>query len=132
IVSPLSRFGLPAARQRLRAPTVMVVLHVGLIFLVAAIETAGYDRRVAGVVAFAFSLLAFIGLAQVLVFWIVLPRVGIRMPRIVVDVVTAVAAVIALIAVGQRAGFSVAGLITTSAVLTAVIGFAMQDTLGNL
>ncbi|MBZ0238913.1 MAG: mechanosensitive ion channel [Deltaproteobacteria bacterium] len=132
IVTPLSRFGLPAARQRLRAPTVMVILHVGLVVLVAGIDSAGYDPRASAVAAFAFLLLSFIGLAQVLLFWIALPRVGVRMPRIVVDVVTAIASIIALIAVGKRAGFSVAGLITTSAVLTAVIGFAMQDTLGNL
>ena len=37
-----------------------------------------------------------------------------------------------MIIVGIRAGFSVARLNTTSAVLTAVIGFALQDTLGNL
>lgn len=132
LVTPLSRFGTLAARRRLRAPTAMMVLHVGLILLVAGIDSAGYDPRTAAIAAFAFSLLAFIGLAQILVFWIALPRVGVRVPRIVVDVATAVVSVIALIAVGKRAGFSVTGLITTSAVLTAVIGFAMQDTLGNL
>lgn len=132
VVTPLSRFGTLAARRRLRAPTAMMVLHVGLILLVAGIDSAGYDPRTAAIAAFAFSLLAFIGLAQILVFWIALPRVGVRVPRIVVDVATAVVSIIALIAVGKRAGFSVTGLITTSAVLTAVIGFAMQDTLGNL
>jgi CRP-like cAMP-binding protein len=53
-------------------------------------------------------------------------------PRILTDIITAVAFVIVMIIVGKRAGFSVAGLITTSAVLTAVIGFALQDTLGNM
>ena len=50
------------------------------------------------------------GTAQVLVFWIALPRLGVRIPRILVDVVTAIAAVVAMIAVGKRAGFSVAAL----------------------
>lgn len=132
VVSALTRYGLPAARARLRASSLMVALHVVTAVTQSAVDAAGYQAGAAGVVALAFELLAWIGLAQVLVFWIALPRTGVAMPRIVVDVVTAIASVIALIAVGKRAGFSVAGLITTSAVLTAVLGFAMQDTLGNL
>ena len=54
------------------------------------------------------------------------------MPRILLDLLTGVAVIVAFIIVGKRAGFSVAGLITTSAVLTAVIGFSLQDTLGNI
>ncbi|HEY5948169.1 MAG TPA: mechanosensitive ion channel family protein, partial [Kofleriaceae bacterium] len=65
-------------------------------------------------------------------FRIVLPLVGVRLPRILIDLVTAVGVIVVFIAVGKRAGFSVAGLITTSAVLTAVIGFSLQDTLGNV
>jgi small-conductance mechanosensitive channel len=132
VVTSLARFGTPAARQRLHAPTVMAVMHGVLVVLVAGLDSAGYVPTAPAVAALAFSLLAFIGLAQVLIFWITLPRVGVRVPRIVVDVVTAIASLVALIAVGKRAGFSVTGLITTSAVLTAVLGFAMQDTLGNL
>ena len=36
IVSSLARFGMPAARQRLQAPTVMAVLHVILVVLVGS------------------------------------------------------------------------------------------------
>lgn len=132
LVTPLARFGALTARQRLRVPTYFAILHVLAILLVAGIDSAGYDATAALVAALAFALLGFIGLAQVLLFWIALPRIGVRVPRILVDVVTAIASLIALIAVGKRAGFSVTGLITTSAVLTAVLGFAMQDTLGNL
>jgi small-conductance mechanosensitive channel/CRP-like cAMP-binding protein len=132
LVSSLARFGLPAARQRLRAPTILTTLHLITIVLVAIVDAADYDATSMATTALAFELLAFVGLAQVLLFWIALPRIGVSMPRIVVDVVTAIASLIALIAVGKRAGFSVTGLITTSAVLTAVLGFAMQDTLGNL
>jgi len=90
-VSTLARFGLPAARQRLRAPTMFTVLHVVAIFLVAVLDSADYDPNGAAVAALAFELLAFIGLAQVLVFWIALPRIGVSVPRILVDVVTAIA-----------------------------------------
>ncbi len=132
VVSSLVRFGTAAARQRLRAPTVLLSMHLITVVLVAAVDASGYDTTGLAVAALAFELLAAVGVAQVLLFWIALPRVGVSVPRIVVDVVTAIASLIALIAVGKRAGFSVTGLITTSAVLTAVLGFAMQDTLGNL
>src|SRR4029079_3920713 len=66
------------------------------------------------------------------IFRAVLPRVGLRFPRIVLDLITAAGSIVIIILIGRRAGFSVAGLITTSAVLTAVIGFSLQDTLGNV
>jgi small-conductance mechanosensitive channel/CRP-like cAMP-binding protein len=66
------------------------------------------------------------------VFRALLPRIGFALPQIMVDIVNAICVIVVFIVVGQRAGFSVAGLITTSAVLTAVIGFSLQDTLGNV
>ena len=122
----------PEARRRLRLPTFFLALYLALTLVVAAVIADGGTGRTPAVVALAFELLALIGLAQVLVFSIALPRLGVRLPRIVVDVVTAIATLVAMIVVGRKAGFSVAGLITTSAVLTAVVGFALQDTLGNL
>lgn len=132
VVTAASRLGPAASRPRLRLPGMVLAIHTALVIGGAALEAARYVATPIQVASFALVLLALIGTVQALVFWIVLPRLGIRVPRILVDVVTAVAAVGALIAVGNRVGFSLAGLITTSAVLTAVIGFSMQDTLGNL
>lgn len=123
---------IPSARGRLRMPTFLLALYLLTTVVEAAVVASGDDPRTPDILALTFELLALIGITQVLVFAIALPRLGVRLPRIVVDVVTVVATLIALIAVGKRAGFSVASLITTSAVLTAVVGFALQDTLGNL
>ncbi len=122
----------PEARGRLRLPSFLLALYLLTTVVVAALIADGRDPHTLGVFNLAFELLALVGLGQVLVFSVALPRLGVRLPRILVDVVTGVAVVIALIFVGKRAGFSVAGLITTSAVITAVLGFALQDTLGNL
>jgi small-conductance mechanosensitive channel/CRP-like cAMP-binding protein len=122
----------PEARRRLRLPTFLLALYVLTTLAVAGVIAGGGNPRTPAVVGLAFELLALVGVVQVLVFAIALPRLGLRLPRIVVDVVTAIATAIALIVVGKRAGLSIAGLITTSAVLTAVVGFALQDTLGNL
>ncbi len=122
----------PSARGRLRMPTFLLAAYLLTTVVEAAVVASDGDPRTADILGLAFELLALIGVTQVVIFAIGLPRLGLRLPRIVVDVVTAIAALIALIAVGKRAGFSVASLITTSAVLTAVVGFALQDTLGNL
>jgi small-conductance mechanosensitive channel/CRP-like cAMP-binding protein len=91
-----------------------------------------YDDTLADVLELAFFMLAWLSLLITAMFRILLPRVGFTLPRILIDILTFVGILIVFIAVGKRAGFSIAGLITTSAVLTAVIGFSLQDTLGNV
>lgn len=122
----------PAVRRRMSAPAVLLVLAILAMGTAAAVSADGYQPGPWLHVALAFELFAVIGIAQVALFTIALPRVGVVIPRILVDIATAVAGIVALIAVGKRAGWSVAGIVTTSAVLTAVIGFSLQDTLGNL
>jgi len=122
----------PTSRRRLYPSTVLLVLAAVLVVAGAATASFGYDDRGLALAALACELLAAVGLAQVALFALVLPQVGVVVPRILVDIATAVAGIIVLIVVGKRAGWSLAGIITTSAVLTAVIGFSLQDTLGNL
>lgn len=66
-----------------------------------------------------------------LVFEVLLPRMGVGILRLVEDIFVAVVGMILTGIVAARAGFDLTGIIATSAVLTAVIGLALQDTLGN-
>lgn len=119
-------------RYHLRAARTLIALHV-LATTIAAIQVAvGYDPKIAEISAVAFAVLAALSLSITAALRLLLPRVGIALPRIMIDLITGVGVIVAFIIVGRRAGFSVAGLITTSAVLTAVIGFSLQDTLGNV
>jgi small-conductance mechanosensitive channel/CRP-like cAMP-binding protein len=120
-------------RRRLRALIVLSGLHLVLLPIVALLETVG-SRATNGVMlgSMFFSVIALIGMAGIFLFGVILPRIGLAAPRILRDVVLAVATAVGLLAAADRAGFSVTGLITTSAVLTAVIGFSLQDTLGNV
>jgi small-conductance mechanosensitive channel len=102
------------------------------LFAAASLKVGGYSPEPNLVAALAFELFAGIGILSVLLFRFALPRIGVALPRILIDIITGVAVLVAMIAVGKRAGLSLAGLITTSAVLTAVIGFALQDTLGAM
>ncbi len=119
-------------RYHMRAATTLLLGHL-ISVLVAAAQVAGdYDTHVAETCGLAFELLLIVNLGTTAAFRVLLPRVGFVLPRIMIDLVTAVGVLVVFIAVGKKAGFSIAGLITTSAVLTAVIGFSLQDTLGNV
>jgi CRP-like cAMP-binding protein/small-conductance mechanosensitive channel len=76
--------------------------------------------------------IAIIRLWGLLVFRIVLPRIKFTPPRITEDIFV----IIAYIAWGmvrlRYAGLDLSSILATSAMITAVIAFAMQDTLGNI
>ncbi len=76
--------------------------------------------------------LAGVGLVSVVVFEGLVRRVRPGLPRIVPDVLTTIAGLVALIRASSNMGFDLGGVIATSAVLTAVIGLSLQDTLGNI
>src|ERR1044071_2531815 len=119
-------------RYHLRVVGTLIVFHVIALVVAAALSTAGHDTQVAETCALAFALLAAVSLGATLLFRLLLPRVGLALPRILIDLIMFVGIVVVLIVVGKHAGFSGTRLLPTSAVLTAVIGFSLQDTLGNV
>jgi small-conductance mechanosensitive channel/CRP-like cAMP-binding protein len=76
--------------------------------------------------------IALIRLWGLLVFRIALPFAGLKPPRITEDIFV----IIAYIAWGmvrlRYAGLDLGSIVATSAMITAVVAFAMQDTLGNI
>ena len=78
------------------------------------------------------SAIALIRLFGFGVFRLLLPLVGRDLPRIIEDLAIVVAYVVYGFVQLRGAGVDLSSLITTSAILTAVLAFAMQDTLGNL
>lgn len=76
--------------------------------------------------------IAFIRLCGFGLFRIVLPVFKRQPPRIVEDVAIAVVYFLYALVELRAAGVDLSSLVTTSAILTAVVAFAMQDTLGNL
>jgi small-conductance mechanosensitive channel/CRP-like cAMP-binding protein len=122
----------PIERYHMRAAGTFVLGHVLAVGIGTGQLVQGYDATIAEICALAFKAFATVTLAMTALFRALLPRVGVVLPRILIDLLTGLGTVVAFIVIGRRAGFSVAGLITTSAVLTAVIGFSLQDTLGNV
>jgi small-conductance mechanosensitive channel/CRP-like cAMP-binding protein len=76
--------------------------------------------------------IALIRVAGFALFRLVLPKLGKPLPQIIEDL--AIIVVYAIFAMTQMRVFGVdlTGIIATSAVITAVLAFAMQDTLGNV
>jgi CRP-like cAMP-binding protein/small-conductance mechanosensitive channel len=76
--------------------------------------------------------IAIIRLWGLLVFRIILPAVRLTPPRITEDITV----IIAYVAWGmvrlRYAGLDLSGIVATSAMITAVVAFSMQDTLGNI
>lgn len=100
----------------------------------ALVGALGFKRS--GDVLFEFMLfgagLALINLLGLLLFRVLLPRIRIGVPRILEDVLV----ILAYAAWGmvrlRYSGVELGSLVTTSAIITAVLAFAMQDTLGNI
>jgi small-conductance mechanosensitive channel len=126
------RAALPVeARRRLRTPSILVAL--ALVCAVAAwIAPAGGKTEVGLGLATGLCLaLALIRLVFLLLFE-ALPVTRGRVPKIVEDILTAVSYFVALMAVFSAGGVEIDSILTASALTTAVVGFALQDTLGNV
>ncbi len=76
--------------------------------------------------------IALIRMAGFAFFRLVLPKLGKSLPRIIEDLT--IIAVYAVYGLSQmrHAGVDLTGILATSAIITAVLAFAMQDTLGNV
>ncbi len=122
-----------ATRQRFRFAFFLAVIHV--IFLICAALLAAYNPDLVGGVRVGVSLtgtLAVVTLGSIVLFEGLVRRVRPGLPRIVPDVATTLVAMVGLVRASSQLGFEVTGVIATSAVLTAVVGLSLQDTLGNV
>ena len=69
--------------------------------------------------------------AGTLVFEVLLPRLGVKLSRIIEDLSVFATLGLASVFILRRHGVDVTGIVATSAVITAVVGLSLQDTLGN-
>ncbi|MBX3667610.1 MAG: mechanosensitive ion channel [Rhodocyclaceae bacterium] len=103
-------------------------------FVAALLSALGFSMG--GAVIYEMCLigagLALIRLAGLVGFRVVLARLALRMPLILEDILV----ILAYVAWGmvrlRYAGLDLTHIVTTSAVITAVLAFSMQDTLGNI
>lgn len=121
------------AHSRKRFGQMLMLAHLALMLAASGVtalrsQTSHDLVIVTGLV----GTLAFVVLGAVVVFEGIWRRLRPRTPRIVPDVITSAFALVALMRASSRLGVELSGIIATSAVLTAVIGLSLQDTLGNV
>jgi small-conductance mechanosensitive channel/CRP-like cAMP-binding protein len=122
----------PADRPRLRIALAALIFFFLALPLRVQLLSLGYEStyrglRLAAVIALLWGI---IGVGGLLVFDLVGRRFGVA--KILRDLTTTVVSFVAVVVVLSRSGVNFLSIITTSAVLTAVIGLALQDTLSHL
>lgn len=131
----LRRLVPPEQRKRGKAPILLLFLSFLLRLSTWPAHLYGTSAALATVellstVALAYGLTQLAGLILVDLFFGRL--LGIRMPSIVRDLLQAGAFLVSMMGIMRGAGVNLLSLLTTSAVLTAVVGLALQDTIANL
>jgi small-conductance mechanosensitive channel/CRP-like cAMP-binding protein len=96
------------------------------------VSDGGSIARVLDVAGQLVAAIAVVVLAGSAVFGVLLPLVRVRAPLILRELVLAAGCIASFLLVLSFNRVEVLGLVATSAVLTAVIGWALQDTLGNV
>ncbi|MBI4422821.1 MAG: mechanosensitive ion channel family protein [Elusimicrobia bacterium] len=124
------------SRRRLAAAGLLGLAAAASLALAAALRQAGFEAapafRALRVAGFLGVSLAAVNLSGVLAFGAVLPRLRVALSPLGRDLILAVAYVTCVLTVLGAAGVRLSGLIATSAAMTAILAFSLQDTLGNL
>jgi len=129
----------PAAGPRMRGSVVMALLSLFGLLVCALMLQRGMEGHGGNVayrwIHFASQMLlsaAIINLIGVFVFRVLLAVLRLEPPPILRDAIVGVAYIAIALALLSRHNVDLSGIVATSAVVTAVIGFSLQDTLGNI
>lgn len=127
----------PNERSRIKTSIILFGISFAGLISIAIILAFGGERegiayRALSWVALLTESIAIINLVSVLLFDVLLDAIRIRPPRILRDLLLASAYLVIAFILLSRSGFDLTGIVATSAVITAVIGFSLADTLGNI
>jgi small-conductance mechanosensitive channel/CRP-like cAMP-binding protein len=127
------RMWAPDERKRVRLTAFFMLLHVLLTPAVGALQAAqsGFTQAIR-LLSLTAAVIAAVGVVTILVFGVILPRIGLTLVSIVRDLISTAVAFIALLSVAHHQGFALSGLLTTSAVVSAMVVFSMQEPLSNI
>jgi small-conductance mechanosensitive channel len=134
VLALLSAYLVPEKRRRVGNASIFFLICLVGQFVGAVLEAFNYSRLAvmvheAFVIGSGFAVLRMLGHV---IFRIALPRAGIIVPSIAEDIILLVVYGAFIITRLHLIGLDPSSLLTTSAILTAVLAFAMQDTLGNI
>src|SRR5712691_4543932 len=132
---PVLRRLAPAARRH-RGGGALLFFGLSLTLAIGAIAFGGMGGVSAGSIVQLVALLALaIGLVAttgLVIFDLVLARLGVNVPAILRDFLQVAVAIAVAVGFLRLAGLDLFSLVTTSAVLTAIVGLALQSTIANV
>jgi small-conductance mechanosensitive channel/CRP-like cAMP-binding protein len=137
VVSALALFTFrPTERARIRSAILLFIFSLIAMALAAMIVSfgAGPGSSAHRWLTWAWRLclaIAFVNVASVFVFEVLLSALHLKPPRILRDLLVALAYIVVAITILSR-DVDISGIVATSAVITAIIGLSFQDTLGNM
>lgn len=125
---------LPRERRHLLKLGAFFVFSLLLRGGASLVATAGTPTAAATLHFLALLLqgIAFLGLLAVVLFALLLPSIRLSLPRIARDLAVALAYLVLVFYLLSTHHVDIAGIVATSAVVTAVIGFSLQETLANV
>jgi small-conductance mechanosensitive channel/CRP-like cAMP-binding protein len=131
---------LPLDRTRLRAAVSLFVLAMAGLTVASILPGGPHEIITQGNLTYRwicigsiFSLIAaIVTVAGVIIFDIVLKPLGLRPPPILCDLLLAFSYITVAFVVLGHGGVPTENILTSSAIVTAVIGLSFQDTLGNI
>jgi small-conductance mechanosensitive channel/CRP-like cAMP-binding protein len=125
---------LPAQRRKdLKLPAALLALDVVALLLRALVDPESSAARTLSTISLILLLTVLARTWFLLVVdWLLGVRLGRPLPRIIREIVQGLVYVLVVIITLRAVGVEPGSLLTTSALLTAVIGLSLQDTLGNM
>lgn len=121
------------SRASMRGTVFFLLLHILSLPLLGYLAAGGHDSyRSWHLISITFAAFAGVTILLAILFDGVLRGLRFETPRLMQDILAAGAYLVTFFVLLSAWGVNLGGLIATSAVLTAVIGFSLQDTLGNL
>jgi small-conductance mechanosensitive channel/CRP-like cAMP-binding protein len=121
------------SRASMRGTAIFLLIHLASLPLLGYLANTGSDSyQTWHLVSITFAAFAGVTILLAIVFDGILRGLRFEAPRLMQDMVAAGAYIVTFFVLLSGWGVNLGGLIATSAVLTAVIGFSLQDTLGNL
>ena len=125
----------PASRKRMGAAALLALCSLAGLLAAGALGAdsgAGGGVKLGLIVSRLLAVIAAVNVAGTLSFALLLPKLGVSIPKLAEDLILAGAYVAAGLAVISASGANLSGIMATSALVTAVVAISLQDTLGNV
>ena len=119
-------------RKTIWGPLILFGFHCALVIILLPIPQNWATYEPSSLIAYLLLLSALGRSIFILLQHVIFPSWGASLPKILYDILQIAIYAVAVIITFNQAGVELGSLLTTSALLTAVLGLSLQETLGNM